>query len=81
MSNSSIVAANSFHRPPPEYDVLLHPLPTPSHSSYPFYTPGGGDTRWVGPGEAEEEGLQWVGCILSAHSANICPQLNVDGNF
>jgi hypothetical protein len=63
--NSTLVATQSFRRPVAEYDILLHPLPSPSHSRYPFHTPGGGDTRWVGPGEAEEEGLQWVGCILS----------------
>ncbi|KAF4575138.1 hypothetical protein EYR36_006494 [Pleurotus pulmonarius] len=46
------------------YARLVHPRPNPSHANYPFYTPGGGDKRWLGSGEVEEEGLQWVGGMM-----------------
>ncbi|KAF7432886.1 hypothetical protein PC9H_004830 [Pleurotus ostreatus] len=46
------------------YTRLAHPRPNPSHANYPFYTPGGGDKRWLGSGEVEEEGLQWVGGMM-----------------
>ncbi|KAG9218836.1 hypothetical protein CCMSSC00406_0001050 [Pleurotus cornucopiae] len=46
------------------YARLAHPRPNPSHANYPFYTPGGGDKRWLGSGEVEEEGLQWVGGMM-----------------
>jgi hypothetical protein len=42
----------------------MYPLPSPSHANYPFHTAGGGDKRWLGSGEVEEEGLQWVGGLL-----------------
>ncbi|KAG6910957.1 hypothetical protein DXG01_006011 [Tephrocybe rancida] len=52
--------------PAPEtYTRPLHPLPAPSHANYPYYTPGGGDKRWLGEGEVEEEGLRWVGGLFS----------------
>ncbi|KAF5363744.1 hypothetical protein D9756_000194 [Leucocoprinus leucothites] len=37
------------------YTKLRHPTPSPSHANYPFYTPGGGDRRWIGMPETEEE--------------------------
>ncbi|KAJ8515337.1 hypothetical protein ONZ45_g7215 [Pleurotus djamor] len=46
------------------YTRLVHPRPSPSHANYPFYTPGGGDKRWLGEGVGEEEGLQWVGGLM-----------------
>lgn len=46
------------------YRRLVHPLPVPAHENYPFYTPGGGDQRWITAGEVEEGGLQWVGCMM-----------------
>ncbi|KAF9054969.1 hypothetical protein BDZ89DRAFT_1152795 [Hymenopellis radicata] len=46
------------------YEPMLHPLPAPSHANYPWYTPGGGDKRWLGSGEDEEEGLCWVGGLM-----------------
>ncbi|KAE9409971.1 hypothetical protein BT96DRAFT_462336 [Gymnopus androsaceus JB14] len=51
---------------PPSIDFsrLTHPLPAPSHRNYPWYTPGGGDKRWLGSGEDEEEGLKWVGGLM-----------------
>ncbi|KAH7930666.1 hypothetical protein BV22DRAFT_1101626 [Leucogyrophana mollusca] len=48
----------------PAYDRLTHPLPSHSHRNYPFYTPGGGDKRWLGSGSFEEEGLDWVGGLM-----------------
>ncbi|KAF5387659.1 hypothetical protein D9615_000596 [Tricholomella constricta] len=51
--------------PSPEtYIRLTHPLPARSHANYPYYTPGGGDKRWLGAGEVEEEGLRWVGGLM-----------------
>ncbi|KAJ7584261.1 hypothetical protein C8J56DRAFT_1089809 [Mycena floridula] len=46
------------------YSRLTHPLPALSHTSYPWYTKGGGDKRWVVSEDLEEEGLQWVGGLL-----------------
>jgi hypothetical protein len=40
---------------------LTYPLPSPSHANYRFYTPGGGDERWLCSEDVEEDGLQWVG--------------------
>jgi hypothetical protein len=48
------------------YERLTHPLPAPSHTTYPFYTPGGGDKRWLMSGDLEEEDQQWVGGLMSA---------------
>lgn len=53
------------------YARLAHPRPNPSHANYPFYTPGGGDKRWLGSGEVEEEGLQWVGGMMCGTSPRI----------
>lgn len=47
------------------YTHLTHPLPAPSHAKYPWYTAGGGDKRWVQSDDAEEQGLQWVGGLMS----------------
>ena len=47
------------------YERLTHPLPALSHAAYPFYTPGGGDKRWLTSGTIEEEGKQWVGGLMS----------------
>ncbi|KAG5648872.1 hypothetical protein DXG03_000221 [Asterophora parasitica] len=53
------------HVPSPEtYHRLTHPLPARSHAEYPYYTSGGGDKRWLGEGEVEEEGLRWVGGLM-----------------
>ncbi|KAK0461993.1 uncharacterized protein EV420DRAFT_1266034 [Desarmillaria tabescens] len=46
------------------YTRLTHPLPAVSHSGYPWFTPGGGDKRWLGSGAEEEEGLCWVGGLM-----------------
>ncbi|KAF5393137.1 hypothetical protein D9757_001307 [Collybiopsis confluens] len=50
---------------PPSIDFarMTHPLPAPSHANYPWYTPGGGDKRWLGSGQ-DEEGLKWVGGLM-----------------
>jgi hypothetical protein len=42
----------------------MHPLPALAHSKYPFYTPGGSDRRWKNLGEADGEGLEWVGGLM-----------------
>jgi hypothetical protein len=47
------------------YEHLTHPVPASSHAAYPFYTPGGGDKRWLVSGDLEEEGHQWVGGLMS----------------
>ena len=47
------------------YELLTHPLPAHSHRNYPWYTPGGGDKRWIASGDEEEEGLCWVGSLMS----------------
>jgi len=48
----------------PSYNRLSHPLPSLSHINYPFYTPGGGDGRWLVSEDVEETGLQWVGGMM-----------------
>lgn len=49
---------------PSTYTRMMHPLPALTHSKYPFYTPGGGDRRWKNLGEADSEGLEWVGGLM-----------------
>ncbi|KDQ64356.1 hypothetical protein JAAARDRAFT_187693 [Jaapia argillacea MUCL 33604] len=58
--------ATEFSQSPlnPQYWPLVHPLPAPSHSLYPFFTPGGSDKRWIGSGPLEEGGLDWVGGLM-----------------
>lgn len=46
------------------YTRLAHPAPLLSHCQYPLYTPGGRDTRWIGDGADEEEGMYWVGPLM-----------------
>jgi hypothetical protein len=48
----------------PKYSRLTRPIPSSSHTLYPFHTPGGGDKRWIGSRELEEDGLQWVGGLM-----------------
>ncbi|KAG6830328.1 hypothetical protein H0H92_001263 [Tricholoma furcatifolium] len=62
--NNLTMPAYTYIPAPYTYTRLLHPLPAPSHTNYPFYTPGGGDKRWLGEGEIEEEGLRWVGGLM-----------------
>ncbi|KAL0949254.1 hypothetical protein HGRIS_009332 [Hohenbuehelia grisea] len=64
MQNSSHQACTNFGAPSAPYERLTHPLPAPSHTHYPFFTPGGGDKRWLGTGEFEESGLNWVGPLM-----------------
>ncbi|OCH95999.1 hypothetical protein OBBRIDRAFT_809530 [Obba rivulosa] len=51
-------------RPDEKYRRLTHPLPAPSHSKYPFYTPSGDDRRWLVNGDLEEGGMQWIGSMM-----------------
>ena len=54
------------------YRHMSYPLPALAHANYQFYTPSGQDKRWIGTGELEEGGMQWVGglmCVLAAPSA------------
>jgi hypothetical protein len=60
-------------RPIDAYEPLLYPIPARSHSNYPFYTPGGGDTRYFPTqssvvddedGDAAEDGMKWVGPMM-----------------
>ncbi|KAJ3537464.1 hypothetical protein NM688_g6684 [Phlebia brevispora] len=46
------------------YRHMSYPLPALSHANYPFHTPGGEDKRWLGTGELEENGMQWVGGLM-----------------
>ena len=48
----------------PKYFCLTGPIPASSHADYPFHTPGGRDKRWIGSGDLEEDGLQWVGGLM-----------------
>jgi hypothetical protein len=50
-----------------QYERLTHPLPALTHAAYPFYTPDGGDKRWLMSGTVEEEGRQWVGGFMSVY--------------
>lgn len=42
------------------------PQPALTHEDYPFYTHGGGDSRWAGSEEMDKNGLHWVGSLMSA---------------
>ncbi|EJF62387.1 hypothetical protein DICSQDRAFT_104907 [Dichomitus squalens LYAD-421 SS1] len=54
------------------YRPLTHPLPSPCHANYPFYTFGGEDKRWLGNEEMEEGGRQWIGpMMLTAQLINL----------
>lgn len=55
------------------YERLTHPRPALSHAAYPFYTPGGGDKRWLTSGDLEEEGKQWVGGLMSVQRSSLIP--------
>ncbi|KAG9016824.1 hypothetical protein FRB93_009353 [Tulasnella sp. JGI-2019a] len=46
------------------YPVLQHPRPAPEFANYPNFTPGGADSRWIGQGEMEEDGLLWAGPLM-----------------
>lgn len=59
MSNPADI--NQLYRP------MACPLPAPGHANYPLYTPGGQDKRWLGTGELEEGGMQWVGGLMCVH--------------
>ncbi|KAI0307039.1 hypothetical protein B0F90DRAFT_1684632, partial [Multifurca ochricompacta] len=63
-SGGSPGTASSKSKSGYSYERLTHPLPAPSHAAYPFYTPGGGDKRWLTVGTLEEEGQQWVGGLM-----------------
>lgn len=63
--------ADSKSRNRHQYERLTHPLPALSHAEYPFYTPGGGDKRWLVSGTVEEEGKQWVGGLMLADWFNL----------
>ncbi|PSR93757.1 hypothetical protein PHLCEN_2v4652 [Hermanssonia centrifuga] len=66
----STVGDDSTHRSRRPADInqvyrnMMHPTPARSHDNYPFYTPGGEDRRWIGSGEFEEGGMQWVGGLM-----------------
>ncbi|KAI0303953.1 hypothetical protein BC826DRAFT_980589 [Russula brevipes] len=62
--SSGSAASGSNARNRHQYERLTHPLPALSHAAYPFYTPGGGDKRWLMSGTLEEEGQQWVGGLM-----------------
>ncbi|KAG6821510.1 hypothetical protein H0H93_000019 [Arthromyces matolae] len=62
--NNSATPAYTYVPTPETYTRPVHPLPAPSHANYPYYSPGGGDKRWLGEGEIEEEGLRWVGGLM-----------------
>ncbi|KAG6817860.1 hypothetical protein H0H87_001692 [Tephrocybe sp. NHM501043] len=61
---SMSMPAYTYISTPETYTHPIHPLPALSHANYPYYTPGGGDKRWLGKGEVEEEGLRWVGSLM-----------------
>ncbi|KAJ7044591.1 hypothetical protein C8F04DRAFT_591275 [Mycena alexandri] len=46
-----------------DYSSLKYPLPAQTHINYPFYTPGGGDKRWI-ISEDSEVGLEWIGGLM-----------------
>lgn len=42
------------------------PQPALTHENYPFYTHGGGDSRWAEFEEMENNDFHWVGSLMSA---------------
>jgi len=63
--------ADSKSRNHHQYEWLTHPLPALSHAEYPFFTPGGGDKRWLISETVEEEGKQWVGGLMLVYRFNL----------
>lgn len=66
------------------YTQLQHPTPSPAYANYPFFTPGGGDRRWIGTPETED-GLHWVGPLMYVFVFSFPPSSgircsNVDNN-
>ncbi|KIM46406.1 hypothetical protein M413DRAFT_313631 [Hebeloma cylindrosporum] len=64
---STTIPACLFHEyrnPATAYSRLKCPQPALTHKNYPFYTHGGGDSRWVGSEEMEKNGLHWVGSLM-----------------
>jgi len=44
-----------YRNPAIAYSRLMCPQPALSHENYPFYTHGGGDSRWTGSEEMEKK--------------------------
>jgi len=63
-----VAVSHEYLTAPSTYTRMMHPLPALVHSKYPFYTLGGGDRRWKNLGEADGEGLEWVGSLMSVAS-------------
>lgn len=61
----------------PTYTRLTLPEPSLSHADYPFHTSGGRDKRWVSSGALEEDGLQWVGGLLSVSLFSSISRMNI----
>lgn len=67
MSTSIPVPAylcNEYVTPSTTYSRLTHPQPAPVHIKYPFFTPGGGDIRWLDSVAFENGELCWVGSMM-----------------
>ncbi|EKM79873.1 hypothetical protein AGABI1DRAFT_106215 [Agaricus bisporus var. burnettii JB137-S8] len=45
------------------YTQIQHPVPSAAYANYPFFTPGGGDRRWISS-PANEDNLHWVGPLM-----------------
>ncbi|CAA7260066.1 unnamed protein product [Cyclocybe aegerita] len=80
MSNAAIPAYlfREYSSPTTSYTRMTYPQPAPTHANYPFFTPGGGDARWIEQDEIEQEGLHWVGAMMIVAQL-ICPA-EEDGN-
>lgn len=55
---------NEYVTPSTTYRRLTHPQPAPKHMKYPFFTPGGGDLRWLDSAAFDKRGLYWVGGMM-----------------
>lgn len=69
MSASTSVPAyhevcNEYVTPSTTYSRLNHPQPAPVHIKYPFFTPGGGDLRWLDSAAFDNGELCWVGGMM-----------------
>lgn len=49
---------------PIHYNRISRPCPSQHHHLYPFYTPGGGDTRWDDLEDIRDQNVRWVGSMM-----------------
>lgn len=60
---TSILVSQEYEMTSNTYTQIQHPVPSAAYANYPFFTPGGGDRRWISS-PANEDNLHWVGPLM-----------------